>query len=347
MAYQVSFPRTSVATSEHWSAFTESLVVIVIEDDASQTMPSASTVASSLNSLAGFAGLYFILGRPPRYTTALGVAELRPNSTRNISVKLLADGRGYEIVLSLTNYDYGQDPLIRVNVQATAVQQSIYRVNPLLPSFGDALCDTGVADAGWYGAGLNPDCTNTDPNNSEVADRSRNAGDIGGEAVDYNGVPLATLRPRVQYDVEVPVRGSYINGSGVVVGDSALIGNTNYFRDELGRRNDSEFLGCACGTLLFTGVTRTRLDGEWGQMTLSFLWDEWKHAEQLPRKPYGTGDVGLLRQSIKCDDTDKDPRGIVHNFSVYWRQPYEVADFSGMFNSDNTTWLNNAGYTIV
>ena len=197
-----------------------------------------------------------------------------------------------------------------------------------------------------YSGSLRPACTpanSTDDNEQKFA---RAAGDIGGIPVDNNGVPMNMLRPRLRYDVEVMARGPFIDDDGDVQGDSALTGNSNYFRDEVGKRNNNEFLGCECGTLLFTGVTRTRLDGEWSQMTLSFLWDEWKHAEQIPA-PYNSGDAGLLRYSIECDNSNPDPRQIKHQFTVYWQPMSDVADFSNLFSSTLTTYLNEAGYTIA
>lgn len=360
MGYEYHFPKRAGTSIEHWGAFATTIEIIAIERDDTATLPYAEQVASQLNTESpnGFDGgaVQAILGRRPivegAAATAYGVSDgsfLTVGVTRSVDVEPLPDARGFSIRINVTNYDFGNDPLVRVNVQVTATQQAVYRVGPavdIVPNFGSE-CDTGITDARWRtSSNLQPACNpaqSTDANQQRFA---REAGDIGGTAVDHNGVPMNTLRPRLQYDVEVIARGPYVDDQGAVVADSALVGNTNYFRDEVGRRNDAEFLGCECGTLLFTGVTRTRLDGEWSSMTLSFLWDEWKHAEQIPRRPYNTGDAGLLRASIKCDGSDADSREILHQFAVYWQCIYDVADFSGMFNSDITAYLNSAGYTI-
>ena len=367
MAFEYHFPKRSASSIEHWGAFATTIEIIAIERNDAAALPRSEQVISAVNDENGFdsGAVTAILGRQPIVAGAAADAFTGSNNgaaayltlayVRSVDVEPLPDARGYSIRINVTNYDYGEDPLIRVNVQATAAQQAIYRTKP--EHFGKATenspvyCDEGITDSEWYSSSkLKPACTASGSSGDENEQKfERAAGDIGGKAVDVNGVPMNTLRPRLQYDVQVMARGPYIvptTAGTDVVADSALTGNSEYFRYEIGKRNEYEFLGCECGTLLFTGVTRTRLDGEWSQMTLSFLWDEWRHAEQIPRRPYNTGNIGLMRRSIECDNSAPDPRNIVHQFAVYWQPMFDVADFSQLFSTTLTNYLNDAGYTI-
>ena len=214
-----------------------------------------------------------------------------------------------------------------------------WRANPNLPIMADAAAEFDDADWGGDGStGLNPQPAGTSaPTSSSPDDGTyRPAGDIGGTPVDWNGNPLQLMLPMMRIEIDVLRRGGYIDVSGAGQNDALRPG---VLLDYIGKRNNASFLGFDIGTILFDGVNRSRLDGEWTVCTFSFLWHPWRHAEQVPRPTFGTK-AGTLTY-------EGDPRNIQHTRGVYWKQPYlNGADFTDpvLFTS---TELTLAGQFLI
>lgn len=329
--------KSETSSAEHFGAINETFVWRVVYSPLTDTPSPRTAVAALINQ--GFNGIAARPGRPLVVDNFTVDDDL---TVRTVDVTCNEQG-GLDVVVGCTRYDWGGasnavgDPAIRV--LATPFTQTVqaWRANPSLPVIADAANE--FSDDYWGGSGSTGlGAVEGSPPTAAAPDDGtyRPAGDIGGTAIDWNGNPMQLSLPMLRIEVDVLRRGGYIARSGTGQLDAL---RPAILTDYVGKRNNATFLGFAVGQILFEGVNRSRMDGEWTMCTFSFLWHPWRHAQQVPRPTYGTK-AGTMTY-------DGDPRGIQHTRGVYWKQPFlEGANFNStaLFTS---TELTLAGQFMV
>ena len=302
------------SSAEHFGAINETFVFRLVWADPTETPSPRAAVASLINQ-----GLEGIAARPGRELVLDSTLVRAGLTTRTVDAQC-NDAGGLDVIVGCTRYNWGEsgvgDPAIRMMVTPTTQTVQAWRANPIVPDLsGTGLSEFDSDD--WAkadsvaGTGLNEEAGSAPTEAAPDDGTYRPAGDIGGTPIDWNGNPQNILIPIMRVEIDFMRRGGSINTSGTFTEDALPFSVlTNY----LGKRNSLPFLGFATGSLLFDGLNRSRLDGEWTMCTASFLWHPWRHAIQVPRPTFGTK-AGTLKY-------EEDPRNIQHTRSVYWMQPY-------------------------
>lgn len=135
--------------------------------------------------------------------------------------------------------------------------------------------------------------------------------DIGGSAKELDqDVAQVGLKVRMVVDaVSMPMVGTG-SGNGII---DRISGN-------LGKKNSAAFLGYGVGNLVCTGATINHLEGEFYELAIEFLFDEYFHHSQIVKKA-----------------TDGRPEQNGTNFlEVKWSRPVRGgADFHAIFPSSD------------
>ena len=258
---------------------------------------------------------------------------------------------------------------IRVTTDTTSRVVSAYREGPIVPGegvamgtrFGYQIWDRQLDALNIFG-GVSPFLNGYYNPNADTKDEYyRPEGDCGGRPIDFNGAPIPHAVPQTRITIDVVRRLPYWNWanesdtSPVSLSTQDIPGTgggaplcVSGFDDYIGARNASTFLGFPIGSILWESINLTPLQDEFSIFRMVFLYDEWKHATQVPRPTYGTTTGAMTTRVILQENpliTEEDPRAIRHYMGVYWQQPY-LRKFTlnpAFFYTEEMNFLNKLG----
>jgi len=237
---------------------------------------------------------------------------------------------------------------IRITTESSARVVSAYREGPIVPGetlppaskFAYQVWDRQLVEPNIYG-GIAPFLNGeSNPSSDTKAEDYRPPGDCGGRAIDFNGAPIPHAVPQTRLTLDVVRRLPYwawtnnsdtssvsLTSKDTPIGTDSTPLCISGFDDFIGCRNSESLFGFPIGTLLFESINLTPLQDEFSIFRMVFLYDQWKHATQVPRPTYGTTIGAMTTATGAMTPTippvpELDPRGIEHYTGVYWQQPY-------------------------
>jgi hypothetical protein len=160
--------------------------------------------------------------------------------------------------------------------------------------------------------------------------------DIGGTKIDLNGNPRSRKVKQQTIQIETFTdRTPPSPGTGSVAADPAW---STWLSTYINKRNNAAFLGWPIGTVLCQGIAAT-LDNEVWRITITYVYDEWFHLEQLAM-PHPTGEPRLL-PGVTIAGTQ-----YMQAATVVWYQPYSsTADLKALFTQPIYDQFEKAGPT--
>jgi len=237
---------------------------------------------------------------------------------------------------------------IRITSESSSRVVSAYREGPIVPGegpppldkFAYEIWDRQLTEPNIYG-GIEPFLQGeSNPSTDTKSEDYRPPGDCGGRAIDFNGAPIPHAVPQTKVTLDIVRRLPYWNWTNNSDNSTVTLSTLDApigfdspgiciagFDDFIGCRNSESLLGYPIGTLLFESTNLTPLQDEFSIFRMVFLYDQWKHATQVPRPTYGTTVGAMTTQTGKMTPTippvpELDPRGIQHYTGVYWQQSY-------------------------
>ncbi len=161
------------------------------------------------------------------------------------------------------------------------------------------------------------------------------AADLGGTKIDLNGNPRSKKIKQQTIQVEAYIDRTPTSGTAPTADDPAW---STWFSTYINKRNSAAFLGWPIGTVLCTGISAT-LDNEVWRISITYVYDEWYHLEQLAM-PHPTGEPKLT-PGVTIAGTQ-----YLQAATVVWYQPYSgTADLKNLFSSAVYDQFDNSGPT--
>lgn len=145
--------------------------------------------------------------------------------------------------------------------------------------------------------------------------------DIGGWPVDVNTSPVPVPIDQTVITVSYVARWHFLQWDGTYTQRTDLV----YANELVGGRNLCEFMRYPVGTLLFESIDVQPLHHEFKAVTLVFVYDQWRHAQQVP----------LTLPQFSTPVLVNSTTGMSQTKTVLWMQPY----LDGWCIDENTTWL--------
>jgi hypothetical protein len=159
--------------------------------------------------------------------------------------------------------------------------------------------------------------------------------DISGTKIDLNGNPRSRKVKQQTIQVEVLQDRTPLTATAPTADDPAW---SSWLSTYVNKRNNAAFLGWPIGTVLCQGIAAA-LDNEVWRITITYVYDEWFHLEQLAM-PHPTGEPRLL-PGVTIAGTQ-----YMQAATVVWYQPYSgTADLKALFASDYYDQFEKAGPT--
>ena len=143
----------------------------------------------------------------------------------------------------------------------------------------------------------------------------RDGTDIAGEKVDINTSPVSIPIDQTLITITWVLRWPFQDWDGVWVdstGAAAEIGLAAIAEDWVGGRNTVAFMGFGIGSLLMESVEVQPLHHEFKTATMTLIWDEWHHAQQMP----------LVNPQFNIPTTPDAVTTMSHTTTVLWNQTY-------------------------
>jgi hypothetical protein len=143
----------------------------------------------------------------------------------------------------------------------------------------------------------------------------RDGTDIAGEKVDINTSPVSIPIDQTLITITWVLRWPFQDWDGVWVdstGAAAEIGLAAIAEDWVGGRNTVAFMGFGIGSLLMESVEVQPLHHEFKTATMTLIWDEWHHAQQMP----------LVNPQFNIPTTPDGVTTMSHTTTVLWNQTY-------------------------
>jgi hypothetical protein len=168
----------------------------------------------------------------------------------------------------------------------------------------------------------------------------RTGTDIGGDAIDINTTPVSIAIDQTVVQIQKIMRWPYQDWNAdwrygstgsTTAGTVDLDGLELY----VGARNTEAFLGFPIGTLYWQSVEFQPHHHEFRLVTLTFVYDPWKHAQQVPL---------VLEQFATPTDTDP-TTGMSQAKTVLWNQVY--FDPFTLNGSNYSTWFSDAEWDYL
>ena len=184
--------------------------------------------------------------------------------------------------------------------------------------------------------------------------------DIGGNPIDINGGQAVQYNvAQEQITIEWIARGSYVDAEGTALG-SQKFSDLFWIQNLLNTRNGENWFGFAPGYLLVSDVSIQPLHHEFKRVTMTLLYDKWKHAVQ---RPFVTK-TGVVAFTNSCSSDPPEEGFPIANLTasyVGWLQPFQTIGSFGTNPIDlfpayvwDDVWLklygqnaSDAGYTPV
>ena len=143
----------------------------------------------------------------------------------------------------------------------------------------------------------------------------RDGTDIAGEKVDINTSPVSIPIDQTLITITWVLRWPFQDWDGLWVdstGAAAEIGLAAIAEDWVGGRNTTAFMGFGIGSLLMESVEIQPLHHEFKTATMTLIWDEWHHAQQMP----------LVNPQFNIPTTPDAVTTMSHTTTVLWNQTY-------------------------
>jgi hypothetical protein len=143
----------------------------------------------------------------------------------------------------------------------------------------------------------------------------RDGTDIAGEKVDINTSPVSIPIDQTLITITWVLRWPFQDWDGLWVdstGAAAEIGLAAIAEDWVGGRNTVAFMGFGIGSLLMESVEVQPLHHEFKTATMTLIWDEWHHAQQMP----------LVNPQFNIPTTPDGVTTMSHTTTVLWNQTY-------------------------
>ena len=143
----------------------------------------------------------------------------------------------------------------------------------------------------------------------------RDGTDIAGEKVDINTSPVSIPIDQTLITITWVLRWPFQDWDGLWVdstGAAAEIGLAAIAEDWVGGRNTTAFMGFGIGSLLMESVEIQPLHHEFKTATMTLIYDEWHHAQQMP----------LVNPQFNIPTTPDDVTTMSHTTTVLWNQTY-------------------------
>ena len=143
----------------------------------------------------------------------------------------------------------------------------------------------------------------------------RDGTDIQGEKVDINTSPVSIPIDQTLITITWVLRWPFQDWDGVWVdstGTAATIGLAAIAEDWVGGRNTVAFMGFGIGSLLMESVEVQPLHHEFKTATMTLIWDEWHHAQQMP----------LVNPQFNIPTTPDNVTNMSHTTKVLWNQTF-------------------------
>ena len=247
---------------------------------------------------------------------------------RNVSIKPGQDKNAFRVTVTQTNmgmmYTTAETPSflgapsISVNRVSRTRNVNAWRSDPELYTESLGLfSDAGSPEDGW-GAILN-NCS------SDWAFCSTGR-DIEGTSIDINGgTPTQFNIGQEQITIEFLARSPYVDALDETKNDAQWT-NLYWLQNLLNTRNAEAWFGFDPGYLLVTDVAIQPMHHEFKRVTLTLIYDKWKHASQ---RPWVTK-TGIVAYTNNCptevDPGDSEAGSPIVNLtasSVGWLQPHQ------------------------
>ena len=168
----------------------------------------------------------------------------------------------------------------------------------------------------------------------------RTGTDIGGDAIDINTTPVSIAIDQTVVQIQKIMRWPFESwGNQWVTGStgSESLGSIDLdaLEEFVGARNTEEFMQFPVGSLYWQSVEFQPHHHEFRLVTLTFVYDPWKHAQQVPL---------VLEQFATPTDTDP-TTGMSQAKTVLWNQVY--FDPFTLNSSNYTTWFSDAEWDYL
>lgn len=164
------------------------------------------------------------------------------------------------------------------------------------------------------------------------------AADIGGTKIDLNGNPRSRRVKQQTIQIETLLDRTPLTGATPAPPAAPDPAWSTWLSTYVNKRNSAAFLGWPIGTVLCQGISAT-LDDEVWRITITYVYDEWFHLEQLAL-PHPTGEPKLLPGANIAGVQYKQAS------SVVWYQPYTgTADLKNLFAQAIYDQFDKAGPT--
>ena len=133
--------------------------------------------------------------------------------------------------------------------------------------------------------------------------------DIGGKKVDVNTAPIQVPIDQTVITITYPIRYPFRQWDGTWDSCRSVPNGI------IGGRNAEAFIGYPIGSLLFESIDVQPLHHEFRTVTLVFVYDQYKHAIQIPKT------LAQFSSPTTIDATT----GATQTLSVLWQQPFADA----------------------
>ena len=191
--------------------------------------------------------------------------------------------------------------------------------------------------ASAYRANVTPPVDTLDASGDFQRAPWQNSGtDIGGYAVDINTSPVSIPIDQTVITITTVRRWPFQNWAATWVGadlTAETIGLEVIADEWVGARNTVAFMGFPIGSLLFESMEIQPLHHEFKTQTVTFIVDEWHHAQQMP----------LVNPQFSIPTTPDPVTTMSHATVVLWNQTFwdgfEVAATNPLFSVAEMDYL--------
>ena len=348
-----------------FESHTQTIELFIRDCQASPTITSAFLVQEFLADITKSYGVLAVAGTAFKTSNDSGWDNYLPNTefgewrVRNVNVRPDQDKNAFRVTVTQTNmgmmYSTAETPTfigspsVSVNRVSRTRNVNAWRADPeMWPEELGLFKDPGEGTKGW-GAILN-NCS------TDWAFCSTGR-DIEGTSIDINGGQATQFNiGQEQITIEFLARSPYVDALDETKNDAQWT-YLYWLQNLLNTRNAEEWFGFAPGYLLVVDIAIQPMHHEFKRVTMTLLYDKWKHASQ---RPWVTK-TGIVAYTNSCpatiDPPDPDIGDPLVNLTasvVGWLQPYQTL---GSFGTDpeelfpqfvfQDAWLKLGGNTAT
>ena len=299
--------------------------------DEAQTVGNSHEVQAWLADTTKTSGVIGVPGFPAQFYNGTAWANFVPNTefgmwrVRSVDVKPNgADNQRWTATITQTNMGklyntastpslYGV-PSVTVNTVSRPKTVNAWRANPTpWEESTDAIYDDGSADNNGL---LMTVC----PYDWQFCDSDK---DIGGTEIDINGGNATQYNVgQDQITIEFLTRSPWTDANDVVQQDPKWL-NLYWLTNLINSRNAETWFGYDPGFLLVSDVAVQPMHHEFKRVTMTLLYDKWKHGNQ---RPWVTS-TGIVAATNTCSGAPNPTGNELVNLTasyVGWLQPFQL-----------------------